>query len=66
MPCQNRWLGSISAPTWVALISVASRSIVPGLNTTLCGCISMATFTPASRARYSMSVQNGITTSPHW
>src|SRR5215813_8013699 len=26
MPCQNRWLGSISAPTWVALISVASRA----------------------------------------
>ena len=28
MPCQNRWLGSISAPTWVASISVARRSMV--------------------------------------
>ncbi len=66
MPCQNRWLGSISAPTWVASISVTSRSSVPGLKTTLCGCISMHTFTSASRARASMSLQNGMATSPHW
>jgi len=32
----------------------------------LCGSISMPTFPPASRPRDSMSVQNGITTSPHW
>ena len=31
MPCQNRWLGSSSAPMCVLLISVASRSIVAGL-----------------------------------
>jgi hypothetical protein len=32
----------------------------------VCGCNSKPTYTPASRARDSMSVQNGITTSPHW
>jgi len=65
IPCQNRWLGSISAPTCVALISVASRSMVAGLNTMFCGCISMQTLTSASRARASMSFQNGMATSCH-
>ena len=65
MPCQNRWLGSISAPTWVASISSARRCIVDGLKTMLPGCISMATLTSASAARAWISFQNGTATS-HW
>ena len=47
MCCQNRWLGSISAPTWFVppsgVVSSTSRFIVAGLKTRLCGCISIAT-----------------------
>ena len=35
-----------------------------GLNTRFCGCISMATLTPFSRASASISVQNGTATRP--
>src|SRR3954451_21562730 len=66
MPCQNRWLGSISAPTWVALICSTSRCSVGGLKTRLCGCISMQTLTSAAAARAWMSFQNGTATWFHW
>ena len=65
IPCQNRWLGSISAPTLVAPVRSTSRRSVGGLNTMFCGCISMQTLTPASRARASTSRQNGTARS-HW
>lgn len=65
MPCQKRWLGSISAPMCVALISSARRCMDEGLKTMLPGCISMAILTSASAARAWMSFQNGIA-GLHW
>ena len=70
MCCQNRWLGSISAPTRLTppsgVVSSTSRFIVAGLNTRLCGCISMATLTSLSAASSWISFQNGTATSFHW
>ena len=65
MPCHIRCDGSISAPTLVAPVTSTSLRRVTGENTTLCGCISMATRTSLARARASISLQYFAATS-HW